>query len=97
MSYEHRQTAGLAVSLTFLILTLVVVPLRCYARRIVIPRLALEDWLMIVAQVLLVLCITGNIVQVVNGLGRHDLFFDLKKTHIVMFVSLLNQSVICRK
>lgn len=51
MSLSERQQTIVAVVSLFVILSWVLVPLRCYARLKVVRRLAVEDWIMILALV----------------------------------------------
>ncbi|KAF4550901.1 Hypothetical protein D9617_15g042540 [Elsinoe fawcettii] len=68
---EGRAAGFLACCIICLLMTWVAVPLRCYARRKVISRLAAEDWIMVVAQVLFTWEVIGCFLQIYYGMGSH--------------------------
>ncbi|KAG8626499.1 hypothetical protein KVT40_005444 [Elsinoe batatas] len=69
---EGRAAGFLACNVICLLMTWVAVPLRCYARRRVIARLAAEDWIMVVAQSLFTWEVIGCFLQIAYGMGTHQ-------------------------
>lgn len=60
-----------AACVIFLVLTCIIVPLRCYARLRSISRLAAEDWIMVTAWITLMLIFAGSFYELSIGLGQH--------------------------
>ncbi|PNS17117.1 hypothetical protein CAC42_7171 [Sphaceloma murrayae] len=79
----------LACCIICLVVSWIAVPLRCYARRRVIARLAAEDWLMVVAQVLFTIELFCCFFQVAYGVAKHMQDVDnasIQKTFILLFI-----------
>ncbi|TKX26331.1 hypothetical protein C1H76_1293 [Elsinoe australis] len=86
---EDRAAGFLATCIICLFVTWIAVPLRCYARRKVIARLAAEDWIMVAAQFFFTLEIIGCFFQIAYGMGNHNLNVDphsMERAFFLLFI-----------
>ncbi|PKS05246.1 hypothetical protein jhhlp_008617 [Lomentospora prolificans] len=69
---EFNGGALVAAATTFLVLTLISVALRVYVRVFMTNSFQMDDWFMIIAQIVFILSCSFILVGVRDGLGRHN-------------------------
>lgn len=67
----NRGSLLLGIDITFLVMSVTTVGLRCYVRTFMVKRFGSDDWLMLAATVIFCLYIFSSISGVYYGTGRH--------------------------
>ncbi|KAI0123026.1 hypothetical protein BJ170DRAFT_122831 [Xylariales sp. AK1849] len=75
-STEYNGAALVGTSITFIILTWLCVSLRIYVRAVMLRSIQLDDWLMILSQVVFTIFCAFVLTSHHHGLGRHNASLD---------------------
>jgi rhodopsin domain-containing protein len=70
---ESNGQALVATAVIFLVLSWISVLLRCHVRAIMTKSFQLDDWLMLISQVIFTLSCSLILVGVAEGMGRHNI------------------------
>ncbi|KAI1843773.1 hypothetical protein JX266_010032 [Neoarthrinium moseri] len=71
MNDDDRSGSVFAVAVTFMVLTWIMVPLRVYVRAIMTKSFGLDDWLLVITQVLFTTYLSSQLGGWYYGTGRH--------------------------